>query len=290
MLGPAATVALCAACSGDAPDAYGTFEADEVAVSAEADGRLLRFDASEGEILAAGASIGLVDTMQAVLELRELAARLEAARSGTTRSETDVRAVRAELAAARSDVERTERLYADSAATRQQLDAARARAEVLEARLAGARSGTTGSGEEAQAIEAQVARLEDRLARSRITNPVPGTVLASFADAGEFVRTGQVLYRIAALDTLTLRAYVDETQLADLRIGQPVTVRFDDGDELASTRGRLTWIAAEAEFTPTPIQTREERTDLVYALEIRVPNPGGRLKIGMPADVEFGPR
>jgi HlyD family secretion protein len=279
---------LVAACGGPSPDAYGNFEVDEVTVSAETDGRLLRYDVSEGMELAAGESVGLVDTTQTALQLRELRARLGTARSGTAQSEADVRAATSELETARRDLDRTKRLFADSAATRQQLDAAENRVTVLEARLTAARSRTSGSTDQTGAVEAQIARLEDRLTKSRLSNPVAGTVLANFAEAGEFVRTGQALYQVAPLDTLTLRAYVEGSQLADLRVGQRVTVRYDVGpDERASAAGVVSWIASDAEFTPTPIQTRDERTDLVYAVKIRVANPDGRLKIGMPADVEF---
>lgn len=280
-----ATAAL-AACGGVEPDAYGNFEAEEVSVSAEADGRLLRFDVREGGRLFAGEIVGLVDTTQVALQLRESRALLASTRSATGQTESEVEAFEAELATARRDLARTERLYADRAATSQQLDAAGTRVEALRARLAGARSRTRGSTEQVEAVQAHVARLEDQLARSRITNPVAGTVLASYVQAGEFVRPGQSLYQVAKLDTLTLRVYVDGAQLTDVGVGESVAVNFDAGpDERASTTGVVTWIASEAEFTPTPVQTREERTSLVYAVKIRVPNPDGRLKIGMPADV-----
>ena len=275
-------------CGAPEPDAYGNFEADEVTVSAEVDGRLLRYDVREGAELDAGTTVGLIDTTQTVLQLRELRAQLASARSATGRAGSEAGALEAELATAERDLARTERLYEDEAATAQQLDAAQMRVEVLRARLAAARSGTRGSGEQVEAIQAQVARLEDRLARSRVTNPVAGAVLASYAEAGEFVRTGQALYQVAALDTLSLRAYVDGARLSDLRVGQRVIVRYDVGpDEREAAPGILSWVASEAEFTPTPIQTREERTELVYAVKIRVANPDRRLKIGMPADVEF---
>lgn len=280
------SLSLFAACGGAEPDAYGNFEAEEVVVSAEVDGRLLAFDVREGEALAAGARVGLVDTTQAALERRELAAMLESARSATEQASAEARALEAELATAERDLGRTERLHADEAATSQQLDVATTRVAALRARLAGARSRTRGSADQAEAVRARLARLEDRLARSHITNPVRGTVLASYAEAGEFARAGQPLYQVAALDTLTLRVYVDGTQLADVAVGQKVEVRFDDKSEgFASVPGVVSWIASEAEFTPTPVQTREERTSLVYAVKVRVPNPDGRLKIGMPADV-----
>jgi HlyD family secretion protein len=87
---------------------------------------------------------------------------------------------------------------------------------------------------------------------------------------------------------MELRAYVTEPQLAHIKIGQPAEVTIDAGPKARTTRtGRVTWISSEAEFTPTPVQTREERADLVYALKIVVPNPDGLFKIGMPADVRF---
>jgi len=281
-----AALSLLGACNGAEPDAYGNFEAEQVVVSAEVAGRLLEFGIREGEALSRGAIVGLVDTTQAALELRELRFVLESTGSATEQAGSEARALEAELATAERDLARTERLFADDAATSQQLDVAGMRVEALRARLAGARSRTRGTAEQGEAVRAQVARLEDRLARSRITNPVDGTVLASFAEAGEFVRAGGALYQIAALDTLTLRVYLDGAQLADVRVGQAVEVSFDTGsDRRATAVGVVSWIAAEAEFTPTPVQTREERTSLVYPAKIRVPNPEGRLKIGMPADV-----
>ena len=87
-----------------------------------------------------------------------------------------------------------------------------------------------------------------------------------------------------------VRAYIDETQLASVKTGQAVTVTFDTGPDRRDTLpGIVTWIASQAEFTPTPVQTREERTGLVYAVKIRVTNTGGVLKIGMPVDVAFTP-
>ena len=121
-----------------------------------------------------------------------------------------------------------------------------------------------------------------------MTNPVAGTVLATYARAGEVVQLGQPLYRIAALDTLVLRAWVDGTQLGDLKIGQAVTVRVSGaGGELRAFPGTVTWIANKAEFTPTPVQTRDERAYLVYAIKVTVPNPDGVLKIGMPGDLSL---
>ena len=93
---------------------------------------------------------------------------------------------------------------------------------------------------------------------------------------------------VADLSTLKLRAYATGDQLARLRIGETVDVLVDDGTGgLRSLRGEITWVAADAQFTPTPIQTRAERAELVYAFDVRVDNAGGLLKVGMPGEVRF---
>jgi HlyD family secretion protein len=137
-----------------------------------------------------------------------------------------------------------------------------------------------------EALGVQLAQVQDRWERSRVLNPRAGTVLATYVEAGEFVQAGRPLYTVADLDTLTLRAWVSGAQLADIRLGQEVAVRVDAGpDRLRTLPGRVSWIASEAEFTPTPIQTREERISQVYGVKVRVPNPDGVLKVGMPGEL-----
>jgi HlyD family secretion protein len=114
-------------------------------------------------------------------------------------------------------------------------------------------------------------------------------VLVTYAHAGEIIQQGQPLYRIAGLDTLILRAYVTGDQLASFRLGQRVDVRFDGEQGLRAIPGTVQWISDKAEFTPTPVQTRDDRATLVYAMKVRVPNADGRLKIGMPGDVTLSP-
>jgi membrane fusion protein YbhG len=80
---------------------------------------------------------------------------------------------------------------------------------------------------------------------------------------------------------------VTETQLANFKVGQRVTVSVDAGASRRALAGIVSWVSPTAEFTPTPIETRDERVNLVYAVKIRVPNPNDMLKIGMPADVQL---
>ena len=94
-------------------------------------------------------------------------------------------------------------------------------------------------------------------------------------------------YKIADLDTVELRAYVTEPQLSEVKIGNGVDVTVDVNGSRRTVPGVVSWVSSQAEFTPTPIETRDERTNLVYAIKVRVGNHDGVLKIGMPADVRF---
>jgi HlyD family secretion protein len=284
-----ALLAAPAACGGGAePDAYGNFEATEVVVSAETSGRLLWFTPDQGQRVAADTLVGVIDTVQLALERDQAAAQRDAAAARSREVARQISALETQREIAQRHYERTQRLHRDQAATAQQLDQAERDYRVLGEQIAGAVAQREAVRHDVASIGARLAQIEERIARSRITNPRAGTVLTTYVEAGEFVQPGQPLYRVAMLDSLELRAYVTETQLAGIRVGQPAEVTIDVSvGERRTLPGRVTWIAAESEFTPTPVQTRDERADLVYAVKVMVANAGGALKIGMPADVRF---
>jgi HlyD family secretion protein len=276
------------------PDAYGSFEATEVVVSAETGGTVRELRPAEGDRVRAGAVLAVVDTVTLALEREHLLAQRGATRARAAEAGRQIAVLRTQREIAERTWARARRLAAERAATAQQLDQAERDARVLRAQIAAAEAQRRGAGQEVAASDARLARLGEDLARSRVVAPIDGTVLATYVRAGELVQRGQPLVRVAALDTLDLRAYVSQPQLAGLRLGQRVTVHVDGragatGDVARrAVPGTLRWISARAEFTPTPVQTRDERAELVYAIKVRVPNPDGALKIGMPADVTLG--
>jgi HlyD family secretion protein len=274
-----------AACRGEQPDAYGNFEATEVTVAAEVGGRLLAFHLEEGDRVARDSVVGVVDTVPLVLERQGLVARRAAAAARTREATSNIAALAVQRTIADRELARTERLLRQAAATAQQGDQAEQGARVVREQIAGARAARASAQQEMAALEAQVASIDDKLARSRIRSPLGGTVLARYVEAGEFVQAGQPLFKLAALDSLTFRAYVTNAQLTRLALGQQVTVGVDRADSIATMPGRVIWIASGAEFTPTPIQTRDERAGQVYAVKIAVANPDGRLRIGMPGEL-----
>ncbi len=280
---------LLSACGGGPePDASGNFEAIEVVVSAQTSGQIHQFTPLEGMRLERGATVALLDTTQLVLERRQLAAQRAAASARRTEAGGQLKVLEVQHEIARRSFERTLRLHDQEAATAQQLDQAEREYRGLGAQIDAMRARQRSVELDAASTEARVEQIRDRLVKSRVANPEAGTVLAIYARAGEVVQAGQPLYKIADLDTLDLRAYVTGSQLAAVRLGQQVQVRVDRGDDLLTIPGTVTWVSPTAEFTPTPIQTRDERADLVYAVKIRVANREGVLKIGMPGDITLG--
>lgn len=294
---------MLSACRGERQsDAFGNFEATEVIISAQAQGRLLEFDVREGDRLERGEQVGLVDTTHLAIQRRALLAQrrsLGAQRGATLAQLPEIGAqadvLRARLETAQQELDRTKRLFDGDAATERELNQRQGEVSVLRRQIEQvlARTGTV-RGQAASVlaqigqIDAQLHEIDERIQDARVVNPERGTVLTVTAEQGETVQTGTPLYTIADLDTLRLRAYATGDQLPRLRIGSPVEVVVDDGDgRLAELTGPVTWVAAEAQFTPTPIQTRDERAELVYAFEVAVPNREGRLKVGMPGEVRF---
>lgn len=288
LLGCALVLALAACRDRNQPDAYGNFETTEVVVSAETSGQLLSFKADEGQTLSAGQLVGVVDTTQLTLQQRQLGAQRSGAASRVNEVAQQLDALRIQEDIAGRNYERLKRLFGEQAATAQQLDQAERDYKVLTEQVQGTEAQQRTAAEDVKSTDAHLAQISQQLAKSHVTNPVSGTVLARYTDRGEFVQPGQPLYKIANLDSMILRAYVTETQLSRVRLGAPVTVSIDTGAKARrALAGTVSWVSPEAEFTPTPIQTRDERKDLVYAVKVRVPNPGGIVKIGMPADVRF---
>ncbi len=283
-----ATLAVLA-CRKDTADAYGNFEATEVTVAAEVGGRLLSFNPAEGERVVRDSVVGVVDTIPLLLERRQLVARRAAAAAGVREAGANIAALEVQSSIADRDLARTDRLLKQAAATAQQGDRAERDARMARKQLAGAQAARSSAAHEVAAVDAQIASTDDRLSRSRITSPVTGTVLARYVEPGEFVQAGQPLFKLASLDSLTFRAYVSNAELTRLRLGLEVRVAVDRADSIAAVPGRVTWIASAAEFTPTPIQTRDERADQVYAVKIAVANPEGRLRIGMPGELTIAP-
>ncbi len=299
--------ALMAGCSSNnnVSDAEGTFEADEVIVSAEVPGKIMSLNLDEGSILKKDSTVGEIDSIPLELQRAQLEATIGALQQKTTDVRPAVQELKDQIAAQKAQLNddflekaRTERLIKADAATAKQLDDINTAITVLQRQIVaneqqikvtetntGTQNNTVLS--EYKPLRRSVAEIDDQLKRTNIKNPINGTVLTKYAMAGEETSIGKALYKIADVSLITLRVYITGTQLAQVKLGQNVKVLVDSTASTYRTYpGVVTFISDKAEFTPKTIQTKDERANLVYAVKIHVKNDG-YLKIGMYGEVKF---
>ena len=286
-------VSLIAACGEKAKDydATGTFEATETTIYAEQSGALLNFSVSEGDSIAPGQEIGVVDTTQIWLKIRQLGATKEVYRSQKPDMEKQIAAIRQQLAKAQAEQRRYQELVADGAAPGKMLDDAKSQVQVLrrqlDAQISTLNTSSRSLDKQIAATDVQVSQLYDQLRKCHVVAPAGGTVLEKYVESGEFVTTGKPLLKVADIQRMYIRAYVTSAQLKSIRVGQPVKVFADYGDQQKKEyAGTVSWISSRSEFTPKTILTDDERADLVYAVKIAIRNDG-YAKIGMYGEVKF---
>lgn len=287
------------------PDATGTFEAEEVIVSAEAAGRILDMKLQEGSTLRSDSIIGQIDAMNLSLQKEQVEASIASLSEKTADVSPQVLLLQNQLAVQQTQLdnllheqERVQNLVKADAGTgkqlddivfqvnmiRKQMDVTRQQIQVQKNAVATQNRSILS---EKAPLQKKISQIEDQLNRSNIVNPINGTVLTQYARAGEITAAGKALYKIADLSELQLRAYFTAPQLTSIKLGQTVTVLVDDGAKnYKEMNGTITWIADKAEFTPKTIQTKEERANLVYAVKVKVKNDG-TLKIGMYGEIKL---
>ena len=272
-------------------DATGIFEATEVTVSAEATGRLMTFDVTEGSRVNADRQVGLIDTIQLQLKAEQVGATRESFANQRPNVQAQVAATRQQLVKAQLERTRTAALLKDGAATRKQMDdadnAVRVLKSQLEAQVSMLNNSARSLNSQMSGADIQRYQVLDQLKKCHITSPITGTILEKYAERGEFAVIGKPLFKVADVDQMYLRAYITSAQLAKVKVGQRVKVFSDYGtDTRKSYDGTVTWISSRAEFTPKTILTDDERADLVYAVKIAVKNDG-YIKIGMYGEVKL---
>jgi HlyD family secretion protein len=265
-------------------DGYGNFEAVEITVSAENNGKIITFNLEEGTTLAKNELIGVIDTVPLHLQKAQLLVSKSIITSKSSSVLSQINVLKAELNTAKITQQRAVNLVKENAGTQQNLDDINGKIQVLTQQIKSVELQNAPVINELKSIDVQLAQLDDKLQKSYIKNPINGTVLVKYAEPNEVVSFGKPLYKIADLNHLILRVYISEKQLSAIKIGEKVVVKIDSENDLKNYDGEVTWIASEAEFTPKIIQTKEERVNLVYAAKILVKNDVS-LKIGMPAEM-----
>ena len=272
-------------------DATGSFEATEIIVSSQANGRILALNLNEGDRLLQGQTVGVIDSTQLYLQKMSLLSNARGVRAQQPDIRKQTASIQEQIRTQEREKARIQRLLESNAASQKQLDDIEAQTEVLQKQLLALTSTLEKNSENISAqsstLAIQVAQLDDQLEKTQIISPISGTVLNRYAEAGELATMGTPLFKIADTGILFLRAYVTNDQLARIKLNDEVMVRVDDGQGgMKPYKGRISWISDKSEFTPKTIQTKNERANRVYALKIAVPNDGF-LKIGMYGEVKF---
>ncbi len=267
-------------------DAYGNFEAIEIMVSAEAQGRIVAFQSQEGNRLQKGSPVVVIDTTQLDLKRRQLQSLSASLVSRIRTLESQVRASKVQLENLERERGRIDHLFEDGAATLKQKEDMEGQIKLMEAQIEATGSQKASVYAEMETLKIQVLQVNDQILKCFITSPVEGILLTKYKEEGEIAAPGQPLFKMANMDQLILRAYISGNQLPGLETGERVMVRIDAASGMEEIPGVVEWISPEAEFTPKIIQTKEERISLVYAIKVAVPNDG-KLKIGMPGEVVF---
>lgn len=272
-------------------DASGSFETEETIISSQASGTIEQLNIEEGTELQAGQYVGYIDTTQLFLKKEQLLAQIKAVLSQRPNISQQLGALQSQLEAAEKEQQRFTRLVAQGAAPQKQLDDITAQVRTLRQQIEAQHSSlsiaSTSISQQAIPLRVQIDQINDQISKSKIINPLHGTLLAKYAEQHEVTTIGKPLYKVADLSHLTLRAYITADQLPHVRLNQQVAVFVDSTkDSYRQLPGTVTWISDQSEFTPKTIQTKDERANLVYAIKVRVTNDGS-LKDGMYGELKF---
>jgi len=291
--------------------ASGTVEATEARLGFEGGGRLLAVTPREGDVVAAGADLARLDDAelaarrdQSAAQVAAAAARLAELEAGTrpeerAQAEAERRAASERLADAERDLDRTRTLVEGGASPREALDKAQTARDMASERVTQASQQVTllKNGPRPEQIAAQRAVVEQAraalaasdvaLGRAALRAPFAGVVSVRHREPGEVVAPGAPVLTLLERDDRWVRIYVPENRLGAVPLGADALVRSDTFPG-RTYRGKVTFLASEAEFTPKNVQTQEERVRLVYAAKVRIlEDPRYELKPGLPVDVEI---
>src|SRR5690554_1371701 len=280
----AMTMIIMTACSAnnDEHDASGSFEATEIIISSEANGKIEYLSIEEGQKLEENQHVGLIDTTQLYLQKMNLFSNSEGVQNSSLRNQ---------IVSLEREKEQALKTLKENETSSKKLEGINKAIEKLQKQLAEDLSKLQKKSEnisnQSSSLEIQMAQIEYGLKKSNIISPIAGTVLTKYAQAGELANMGKPLFKVADINDMTLRLYVTNDQLATLKLNDTIQIFVDQSKNNKKTyNGVITWISDKSEFTPKTIQTKNERANLVYAIKVSVKNDG-YLKIGMYGQVKF---
>lgn len=280
-----ALVAIFLAACGDNKQfiAMGIFESDEVLVSSEISGKIIEFYVREGDEVSKDELLAKIDTTELELQLRQLENQIEVLEAKKIDMPTQLAPIKEKISIATREQNRMQRLFKDDATTQKRLDDANSELSLLNKELASQESSMQLNNlaleYEIHKTQAQIDTITYKISQALIKSPIDGTILGKYAFSGEISFSNKPLLKVANTKVLRLKAYLIDTDITNLKLGDTLKIKSDFGDSSKEYNGTVTWISSKAEFTPKTIMTKDERENFVYAIKVDVQNDGF-LKIG----------
>jgi HlyD family secretion protein len=278
---------LLAGCTAkDTSIAWGNFEAEETVISARTTGNITQLLVQEGDSIAAGALIAVIDTTDLALNRIEVQGNIQLLELKQRAAEEKYQLSQIERSNLQTEVQRFSNLLSQNAATQKQVDDLNATLRVKDKSFLLNKTEIQMAGSELAIARNKLASINTNIARCYIKAPFAGTVLSTYIQQDEFTSMGKPIVKLADMEKLLAVFYVSGPQLSELKLGQEIKVRIDTPSGLKNYPATISKISSKAEFTPKVIQTRDERTKLVYQVEAICQNDGS-LKQGMPLEIEL---
>ena len=271
------------------PDAYGIVGFESYTVASSEAGQIVALDVTEGAVLEKDDVVGLIDTTRLSLQLNALVSQAAHLRNTLPNVGKQVDVLMRQKESLENEKSKVTVLVERGSASSKQLDRINDEISVLDSQIAALKSSLSRENSQIlsslSALEAQASIVRDQIAKSSIVNPENGVVTAKYVTIHEFIAPGQPIYRLADNTNAFVDAWFEGGILSTIKLGDNVTVKIDDGvNNMRSYTGRVTYIAENAEYTPTKVQTRDTRTTMVYHVRIELISDG-YLKSGMPAEI-----
>lgn len=308
-------IILFTASCGDDKDANvikasGTIEAVDVTVSSKLSGQIKKINIKEGDEVKTGDLLLELDHDLLDIQLRQAEARVEQANaqlnlllSGARKediemAEQSLKQAKINLDQAKQDKDRFTSLYDTRTITKKQYEDAAARYDFALTQYSAAKENLNkiksivrpeeieSAKANIKSLIASVDLLKKNIEDAKVYAPIDGFISKKFVEAGEIVSPQSSLMKISVLETVDLVIYLNEAELGKVKLGQNADIKIDTYKDKVY-KGEIIYISPEAEFTPKNIQTQDERTKLVFAIKIRIPNQNFELKPGMPADASL---
>jgi len=291
-------------------EASGTIESTNLVVSSRTSGNILKINFNEGDKVNASDTIIVIDHEMLDLQLQQAIAGKDAAEAQLNlmlrgarqeeiiQAEQNLNQAKVNFETAERDKIRMENLYKSRSVTQKQYEDAVSKYELMNAQYTAAQENFNKVKKIFRQEEIDQARanfnkaiagvelLNKNIRDSYVISPIGGFLVKSFVEIGESVSPMSSLFKVSDLEVVELIIYVSTEELGYVKLGQEAEVTIDSYKDKVY-EGKVTYISPEAEFTPKNIQTKDERTKLVFSVKITIPNNDYELKPGMPADAEI---